>query len=206
MSKPFLTILCLPLVLGGCDDTQKYPTAPAPKTLKVAPMAAMGSMASGSESEDDEGEDDEGEGSPRPVPEPMAGAAQGLGVGAPQGSGGEPALAPGAGGQVATINGHPQGPRAEVFNAVVNNAFSSALSCFEKASANQTLVFRVQMTVGNEGSVEEAKVVSGPELEDVRSCLVGVVKRLTFPSFQGPKVSQTIPFAAVRQGGGAAAP
>lgn len=48
--------------------------------------------------------------------------------------------------------------------------------------------------------------MSGPELPEVRSCLVGVVQRLTFPPFQGPKVSQTIPFAAVRQGGGAAAP
>ena len=43
-----------------------------------------------------------------------------------------------------------------MFNAVVNNAFSNALSCFAKASSDQTLVFRVQMTVGNQGAVEEA--------------------------------------------------
>lgn len=206
MFRRSLLVVVMAVASGGCDDSKRYPTAPAPKTLKITPMSATPTMAPGAD-DDDDVDDDDGDVAPMRRPDPASGPRR-VGGGANLGGGIEPGapLTGGGAGSTASINGHPKGPKAEVFNAVVNNAFANALACFAKATSDQTLSFRVQMTVGNQGAVEEAKVVSGPELEEVRTCLLGVVQRLTFPPFEGPKVSQTIPFAAVRQGGGAATP
>lgn len=202
MLRLALSVVLLSMLAMGCDDSKRYPTAPAPKTLKIAPMAAMPAT---DPDEDDELDEDDDEG-PKRRRNPSTGAG-GSTTPVTLGGGGGPAWEVGNGrhraqpSQQGTINGHPQGPRAEVFNAVVNNAFSSALGCFAQATTDQTMAFRVRMTVGNEGVVEESRVVEGPPIPKVRSCLEGVVKRLTFPAFQGPKVTQTVPFAAVHMGG-----
>lgn len=207
MYRQSLSILLAIGVAAGCDEGKRYPTAPAPKTLKVAPMKAAPIMAMDADDDDDTDDDD---GAPMRRRDPSSAGMGTTFVGSGSGAGSAPDMAPGMDaprpGAVASINGHPEGPKAEVFNAVVNNAFANALGCFAKATSDQTLAFRVKMTVGNGGTVDEATVVSGPPMKPVRDCLEGVVKRLTFPPFKGPPVTQTIPFAAVRQGGGAATP
>lgn len=103
-----------------------------------------------------------------------------------------------AGGRIRTINGHPGGPKAEVFNAVTTNAMPNAAPCFAKAvSGGRTVSVAVRMIVGNSGAVESATAVSGDQDPVLRKCLCGVVKRLTFPAFEGPKVTKNIPFTAV---------
>jgi len=96
-----------------------------------------------------------------------------------------------------TINGHPLGPKAEVFNAVTNNAYSRAAPCFAAHGSGGTTVAKVRMTVANSGAVDEAVVTAGPKAEAFRKCLSKVVKGLFYPAFKGPKVTKTIAFTAV---------
>ena len=67
----------------------------------------------------------------------------------------------------------------------------------------RTVSVVVRMTVGNSGAVVAATAVSGDKDPALRKCVCDVVKRLTFPAFEGPKVTKSIPFTAV---GGLAIP
>lgn len=180
------------LVWAGCKKGKQYPTAPAPPTVKDPPPKAM-QVAKGAadDDDDDDYEDDEPAGS-------------GVGTGGARGGnlgrgGSMEAIAPARPrARVLTINGHPGGPKAEVFNAVTTNAMPNAAPCFAKAvSGGRTVSVVVRMTVGNSGSVESSTAVSGDKDPTLRKCLCDVVKRLTFPAFKGPKVTKNIPFTAV---------
>lgn len=100
-----------------------------------------------------------------------------------------------------SINGHPNGPKAEVFNAVVNSAFPRVSSCFQAQMDNlkgdQPSV-RVRITVANSGEVSEASVVGGTDNASVRSCTLSALKSLRFPAFEGRPVSQVVPFALLK--------
>jgi hypothetical protein len=140
--------------------------------------------------DDDDDGDDEGE---RPTARP--GGLRNLGRGATAAPG---AITPRPVPRVQTINGHPKGPKAAVFNAVTNNAMASAAPCFTPhVAGGRTVSVVVRMTVGRSGSVQEATAVSGDESPTLRKCLCDVVRRLTFPAFEGPKVTKSIPFTAV---------
>jgi len=180
------------LVLGAatCRKGKQYPSAPAPPTIKDPPPRPMKIVQAGDDDDDDDIDDDDddvadtararsslGRGtSPAPVvtpprPRPM---------------------------RVLTINGHPAGPKAEVFNAVTTNAMPNAAPCFARhVSGSRTVSVVVRMTVGNSGAVEESTAVSGDPDPTLRKCVCDVVKRLTFPAFKGPKVTKNIPFTAV---------
>jgi hypothetical protein len=173
----------LALLVGACKDTQKYPTAPAPKTITAPPppepMAPMAPAADDDGEEDPPGPGAPGTGTPPGTPLPaMTGPA-------------EPPR---------TINGHPEGPKAEVFNAVVNNAYAGAARCLASAAgASGSLSLQVKMVVAPSGVVETAEAVGGAEDPTFRACVCGVVKALTFPPFKGRPVSQVLPFTLVRQ-------
>jgi hypothetical protein len=174
---------------GGCDSGKQYPTAPAPKTLDVKPPGPRPDPAPDEDLDDDEDLDEGGSDTRR---------IRRGGRRLPRGPSVRVRERPRPGQGPKTINGHPKGPRAEVFNAVVNNAMASASRCFATEPAGRTLSFRVKMTVANAGTVKAAKVTAGPNKPAIRKCLVGVVKALSFPSFEGDEVSQTIPFTAIR--------
>lgn len=177
---------------GACGKGKSYPTAPAPETLKQSPMNVM--KATGDDIDLDDYDDSDVD-TPRPSSRKSTGRTTARSQpGRPMGVRSQ---AP-----VMTINGHPKGPLAAVFNAVVNNAYTQAASCFANLPAkatSQTVAVRIRMTVINSGAVEKAAVLSGPKNKTLRSCLSGIVKGLTFPPFQGPKVSQTVPFTMVRR-------
>jgi hypothetical protein len=187
-SWPWLVALlpALTLLGGACKETKKFPTAPAPKTITAPPppepMAAMAPVA-------DDGEED-------PPPAPRGPGPSGSLT--PPGTPLPPMTGPAE--AVRTINGHPEGPKAEVFNAVVNNAYGGAARCLASAAGtNASVSLQVKMVVVPSGVVETAEVVAGAEDAALRGCLVGVVKALTFPPFKGPNVTQTLPFTLVRQ-------
>jgi len=102
-------------------------------------------------------------------------------------------------GAPSTINAHPEGPKAEVFNAVVNNAYAGAARCLAAAVGASSVSLQVKMVVAPSGVVETAEAVSGTEDAALRACVCGVVKALTFPPFKGPAVAQILPFTLVRQ-------
>lgn len=181
------------LVWAGCKKGKQYPTAPAPPTVKDPPPKAMKVVkgADDDDDDDDDYDDDDPGGSPARTGRSRSGN---LG-----GGGSMAAIVPARPrARVATINGHPGGPKAEVFNAVTTNAMPNAAPCFAKAvSGGRTVSVVVRMTVGNSGSVESSQAVSGDKDPTLRKCICDVVKRLTFPAFKGPKVTKNIPFTAV---------
>jgi hypothetical protein len=190
-NRPWLLWGCaLLLLVPGCKQGKSYPTAPAPKSIQAPPppepMAAMAT------------EEDEDDDAPASM-QPQARSDEPSGEGDPS----PPARAgdPGAGDRPATINGHPEGPKAEVFNAVMNNAFGAAARCLTgpAATGDGPSALQVQVEVGPSGQVEKAEVQGGAENPSLRACVVGVVKGLTFPPFKGPKVVQTVPFSFYRQ-------
>lgn len=99
-----------------------------------------------------------------------------------------------------TINGHPEGPKAEVFNAIINSAFPRVGRCFANQASKLRPgrnALRVDLTVANDGSVKSATVSAGISNSAVRSCVRSVVKNLKFPAFKGSEVKQSVPFTYV---------
>jgi len=198
-----LILLCcvLLLALAGCKKGKQYPTAQAPPTIKDPPPRPMNVAGQDDDDDDDlddddDGEDDDGEDDDDNAPRTARSRHRNLSMGRASMSAMNPARPPVA--MVRTINGHPGGPKAEVFNAVTSNAMPNAAPCFAQAvSGGRTVSVVVRMTVGNSGAVQEAKAVSGDQNPTLRKCLCGVVKRLTFPAFKGPKVTKSVPFTAV---------
>ncbi len=101
-----------------------------------------------------------------------------------------------------TINGHPKGPKAEVFNGIINSSFRRINQCF----ANQINKLRtgknsiqVKLTISNSGSVKETSVVAGINNSAVRSCVVETLRSLSFPAYEGNEVKQIVPFTFVRR-------
>ncbi len=181
------------LALTGCKKGKQYPTAQAPPTIKDPPPKPMKVVPG--DDDDDLDDDDDGDGDDDIAPSASRGRHSNLKRG-----GSPSALNPARPSMVMvrTINGHPGGPKAAVFNAVTNNAMPNAAPCFaQSVSGGRTVSVVVSMTVGNSGAVEEAKAVSGDKDPTLRKCLCGVVKRLTFPAFKGPKVTKSVPFTAV---------
>lgn len=97
-----------------------------------------------------------------------------------------------------TINGHPKGPKADVFNAVINSSFPRVNRCFAAQMSKMgpgRKSMKVRIVVSNSGSVKAAKVVSGMNNGAVRSCILNTMKSLKFPSYEGSEVKQVVPFA-----------
>jgi outer membrane biosynthesis protein TonB len=190
-----LILPCCVLLLAaaGCGKSDQYPSAPALPTVKAPPPGPSKAVGV---NDDDEFEDDDEEGDDENVSPTGTGRTRNLGRGRPMAAavvGARPVPK-----QTGTINGHPGGPKAAVFNAVTNNAMPNAAPCFAKSvSGGGTVSVVVRMTVGNSGSVEKSEAVSGDKDPTLRKCLCDVVRRLTFPAFKGTKVTKTIPFTAV---------
>jgi outer membrane biosynthesis protein TonB len=177
----------------GCKD--KPPTSTAPPTLTNINRENLGG---GETSDDEEYLDDDELDEPvgRPRFRPMTRGSSNLKTP----SGKKPGRPAHTGRKAATINGHPQGPKAEVFNAVINSAFPRASRCFARQTGRlkpgrNTL--KIQISVSREGSVESARVTSGISNEDVRSCVTRVMRSLKFPSYEGKEISQSIPLTYV---------
>ena len=182
--------LAVLLGLCGCKDKPKYPTAKAPPTLKNINRPAA-------DDEGDDGEDDIDEGGdetptargsvsgPRHSTRP--GAKKGLTVFAAKGA--------------KTINGHAKGPKAEVFNAVLNSVFPRVSDCFQSQLdklPGERPSIRIRVRIANTGKVSEATVVGGTDNASVRSCTVTALKSLKFPAYQGRPISQVVPFTLIK--------
>ncbi|MFH2005188.1 MAG: hypothetical protein ABI333_01245 [bacterium] len=187
-STLILVSCILAFALPGCGKGKSYPTAPAPPTIKDPPPKPMKSAMRDDDGDDDTGDPDDDE-PRRPSRRRVLSNLSTGGV--------APRIPPPMSQAASTINGHPQGPKAEVFNAVTNNAYSRAAPCFAAQGGGGTTVASVRMTVANSGAVAEVEVTAGPKAEAFRKCLQGVVKGLTYPAFKGPKVTKTINFTAV---------
>ncbi len=99
-----------------------------------------------------------------------------------------------------TINGHPRGPRAEVFNKVINSSFPRVNGCFAAQMHNidpGEHALRVKIGVSNAGRVTQAEVISGIDNAAVRSCVVDTLRSLQFPRYEGNEVEQEVPFRFV---------
>jgi hypothetical protein len=182
-----ILVSCVLAMSLGCGKGKSYPTAPAPKTIKDPPPKPMQSAMQDDDDDDSGDPDDDDE----PLRPSRRRARNNFSMGSVA-----PKVAP-MGQAPRTINGHPQGPKAEVFNAVTNNAYSRAAPCFAAHGAGGTTIASVRMTVAPSGSVTEAVVTAGPKAEPFRKCISGVVKGLAYPAFKGPKVTKTINFTAV---------
>ncbi len=196
--QSILILLGCILALGstGCKKGKQYPTAQAPPTIKDPPPKPMKVVADDSDDDldDDDDDDDDDVGTVR-----TGGTRRSRTANLGRDSNAR-AMAPMVirASRIQTINGHPKGPKASIFNAVTNNAMPNAAPCFAKAvSGGRTVSVVVRMTVGNSGAVQSAKAVSGDRDPALRKCLCDVVKRLTYPAFEGPKVTRSIPFTAV---------
>ncbi len=165
-------MLALWLPTMGCKDSKPYPTAKAPATLK--------GLDGGRGQAGDRDEDDEDRDEPRRKAQP---------------SWRKPSR-----GRVDTINGHPKGPKAGAFNAVVRSAYAKANACFAariKALGKGPLTMNVRITVGNDGKVRLARIIDGVKDQQVRACVLGVFRALEFPAYEGPEVSQVVPLTVV---------
>jgi hypothetical protein len=101
-----------------------------------------------------------------------------------------------------TINGHPKGPKAEVFNGIINSSFPRINQCFanqmdELRSGKNSI--QVKLTISNSGSVKETNIVAGINNSEVRSCVVETLRSLSFPAYEGNEVKQIVPFTFVRR-------
>lgn len=101
-----------------------------------------------------------------------------------------------------TINGHPKGPKAEVFNGIINSSFPRINQCFasqinELRSGKNSI--QVKLAISNSGSVKETSVVAGINNSEVRSCVVETLRSLSFPAYEGKEVKQIVPFTFVRR-------
>jgi hypothetical protein len=180
----------LVFLVPACKQGKSYPTAPAPKSIKAPPPPER---VAGMDAEEDDAEE-----TPEPT-RPLVGSDGPAGKGDPA----PPSRAsdPRPGEPPTTINGHPEGPKAEVFNAVMNNAYGAAARCLTgpAASGDGPSSLQVQVEVGNSGQVTKVAVIGGSENAALRSCVTAVGKALPFPPFKGPVVVQTLPLTFFRQ-------
>lgn len=177
----------------GCKDEPRYPTAKAPPTLKnISKNRAKAA---------DQDDDDDDEGPSRPYDRAHRPPTH-----RPQESRGKPARSTAETGARArsftlqgarTINGHPKGPKAEVFNAVMNSVMPRVARCFQDQADNlgDKSFVNVRLRVARNGRVGETTVVSGTSNPKVRSCVTSAIKGLVFPVYEGPEVTQVVPFA-----------
>jgi hypothetical protein len=176
--------------LVGCKEEKKYPTAKAPPTLKN-----INRPASADDDDADDDDDDDDEPVRRPTtPRPPTARNKATG------SGGKHVFT--RKGPV-SINGHPKGPKAEVFNAVLNSVFPRVTTCFQNEAdrlQGDRPSIRVRIKIANSGAVSESSVVGGTDNAAVRSCVVSALKGLKFPSYQGRQIGQVVPFTYVKTG------
>ena len=188
------TAVALAILLGlaACKDKAKYPTAKAPPTLKNINRPPV-------DDEGDEGDDDDEGGDEEPAARRTArGPSPGTARTRP-GVKKAPMVFSAKG--TKTINGHSKGPKAEVFNAVLNSVFPRVSDCFQSQldrlkGDRPSLSIRVKIV--NSGAVSEATVVGGTDNASVRSCAVTALKSLRFPAYQGRPISQVVPFTLVK--------
>ncbi len=167
-------ILSLALAISGC---RRRSSSPAPAAPSV-PRAVDDDL------EDEEGDEQE---PAKPAPPTEIGRQQ------PR--------------RANTINGRPKGPKAADFNRVVQSAYGKIHQCFLARLAvlkEKTPGIQVRIVVGNRGRVVRAEVVGGVADSQVRSCVLSVLRALKFPAFEGPAVSQVVPFSLVRMEPGSA--
>jgi hypothetical protein len=102
-----------------------------------------------------------------------------------------------------TINGDPRGPRASVFNQVVQAALPRLQACFDAVAAGlpdgqtQVSLHYFVEPPGYTGGVD----ASGSAPKPVLDCCRRVFEELKFPEFRGAKVEQTYPVTFVKRTG-----
>jgi hypothetical protein len=99
-----------------------------------------------------------------------------------------------------TINGDPRGPRAAVFNQIVQAALPRLQACFDAAKdlPNGQLTVTVHYVVEPPGYTGAVRA-SGPAPQPVLDCCSRVFEGLQFPQFRGPKVEQNYPVTYVKR-------
>lgn len=99
------------------------------------------------------------------------------------------------GGIGTTVNGHPDGPKAEEMNKILQAGLPKMESCLNASTeiaAGKPIKVDVQYKVGNDGKPTEVQV-RGPVSAAVQSCLVNQVSGLPYPAFGGPSVAHSFP-------------
>ncbi|MCD6499491.1 MAG: AgmX/PglI C-terminal domain-containing protein [Deltaproteobacteria bacterium] len=199
-----MALIGFALTMGGQTGCQKGPSVPtesAPATLTNVNIAAL--TAKKKPELDDQDDEDEPDDQDRPKVRPRPRWS----IGAKTSPDAKAAMAPGMGpktyhGTLApTINGHPKGPKAEVFNRIINATFPRINSCFAariQAMPTGRSGIQVRIVVGNNGRVKSTTVAGGIADQAVRSCVTRVLSSTVFPAYQGPEVNQVVPFTFVR--------
>jgi len=189
---------------AGCKKGPSVPTESAPATLTNVNVAALTAKKKPElDDQDDEDEPDEpnDQNTPKVRPRPQ------WSLGATTSPDTKVAMAPDMGpktyhGTLApTINGHPKGPKAAVFNRIINATFPRINACFAariQAMPTGRSSIQVRLVVGNNGKVKSTAVAGGIADQAVRSCVTRVLSSTVFPAYQGPEVSQVVPFTFVR--------
>ena len=94
-----------------------------------------------------------------------------------------------------TVNGHPNGPRAEALNAVVSSLGPSVQSCLDGAtgiSAGVDVPIQVSYRIRPNGRAANVQVSAPSGADD---CIRRAVDNLQFPKFEGDPVSGSFPYA-----------
>jgi hypothetical protein len=93
-----------------------------------------------------------------------------------------------------TLNGVPRGPRAAVWQPIVDGAMPALQACFDRADLPPgeipvTMHYTVELP-GYTGAV----TAHGAAPKEVLDCCVKAVEALRFPEYRGPKVERDLAF------------
>lgn len=94
-----------------------------------------------------------------------------------------------------TVNGHPDGPKADDMNKVLKAGLPKMESCLnasKEVEVGKAIAVEVKYKVGNDGKPTDI-VVKGPVSATVQSCLSSQVGALPYPAFGGPPVEHSFP-------------
>lgn len=94
-----------------------------------------------------------------------------------------------------TVNGHPDGPKADDMNKVLKAGLPKMESCLnasKELELGKAIAVEVKYKVGNDGKPTDV-VVKGPVSATVQTCLSNQVGALPYPAFGGPPVEHSFP-------------
>ncbi len=174
-----LAVVSLALSLAfasGCRRKHVAPEQPAPAPVAAAPVEAPPPEAAPVD--------------PFPnAPSPSAPSARPTPPGAPKLD--YNATADGG----TTVNGHPDGPKADDMNKVLKAGLPKMESCLNASKElefGKAVAVEVKYRVGNDGKPTDV-VVKGPVSATVQTCLSNQVGALPYPAFGGPPVEHSFP-------------
>lgn len=99
------------------------------------------------------------------------------------------------GGAGGTVNGDPNGPKADEMNRILKAGLPKLEGCLNASTEieyGKPLQVSVQYKVGNDGKPTDVQI-KGPVSATVQSCLQSQVQALPYPAFSGAPIAHSFP-------------